>query len=337
MIIIVIIFIIFIYYMQKIEISSKTIIFTVGFILLLGVIWLIKDLIFSLFIAFIIAGALRQPVDFLEKKKIPRSISSFIVYFIFVFIIFYLFILIIPPLSGEIIILFKSLPQIIIKVFPTLSSNFNLSFLSNNIPSLANQTINLIKTAFSNVIFVTSTLFFGFYFLLEKNLAQKLLGNFFDDMELNKINLISERAQKRMSGWFWGEIILMVVIGLLTYVGLSLMGVKYALALAVLSGLLEVIPNLGPIIATIPAFFIGLSQSNVSGLSIIALYFVVQQLENNLIVPIVMKKAVGLHPIITLIALIIGGKIAGIMGVILAVPTTIFIETVLIEWQKRAK
>ncbi len=322
---------------QKIEISSKTIIFTIGFILLLGVIWLIKDLIFSLFIAFIIAGALRQPVDFLEKKKIPRSISSFIVYFIFVFTIFYLFALIIPPLAGEIIILFKNLPNIITKVLPTLSSNFNLNFLSNNIPSLANETINLIKTAFSNVIFVTSTLFFGFYFLLEKNLAQRLLGNFFDDMELNKINLISERAQKRMSGWFWGEIILMIVVGLLTYVGLSLMGMKYALALAVLSGLLEVVPNLGPIAATIPAFFIGLSQSYVSGLSMITLYFVVQQLENNLIVPIVMKKAVGLHPIITLIALIIGGKIAGIMGVILAVPTTIFIETVLIEWQKRAK
>ena len=320
--------------LQKIEISSKTIIFTIGFILLLGVIWLIKDLIFSLFIAFIIAGALRQPVDFLEKKKIPRSISSFIVYFIFIFIIFYLFVLIIPPLAGEIIILFKNLPNIIIKVFPTLSSNFNLSFLSNNIPSLANETINLIKTAFSNVIFVTSTLFFGFYFLLEKNLAQRLLGNFFDDMELNKISLISERAQKRMSGWFWGEIILMIVVGLLTYIGLSLMGMKYALALAVLSGLLEVVPNLGPITATIPAFFIGLSQSYVSGLSMIALYLTVQQLENNLIVPFVMKKAVGIHPITTLIALIIGGKLAGILGVILAIPTTIFLETILIEVNK---
>ena len=319
---------------QKIEISSKTIIFTVGFILMLGVIWLIKDLIFSLFIAFIIAGALRQPVDFLEKKKIPRSISSFIIYFIFVFIIFYLFALIIPPLAGEIIVLFKNLPHIIIKVFPTLSSNFNLSFLSNNIPSLANETIHLIKTAFSNVIFVTSTLFFGFYFLLEKNLAQRLLGNFFDDMELNKINLISERAQKRMSGWFWGEIILMIIVGLLTYVGLSLMGMKYALALAVLSGLLEVVPNLGPITATIPAFFIGLSQSYVSGLSMIALYLTVQQLENNLIVPFVMKKAVGIHPITTLIALIIGGKLAGILGVILAIPTTIFLETILIEVNK---
>jgi predicted PurR-regulated permease PerM len=319
---------------QKIEISSKTIIFTVGFILMLYVVWLIKDLIFSLFIAFIIAGALRQPVDFLEKKKISRSIGSFIVYFIFVFIIFYLFALIIPPLANEIIALSKNLPIIIIKVFPTLSSSFNLNFLSNNIPSLANETVNLIKTAFSNVIFVTSTLFFGFYFLLEKNLAQRLLGNFFDDMELNKISLISERAQKRMSGWFWGEIILMIVVGLLTYIGLSFMGIKYALALAVLSGLLEVVPNLGPIVATIPAFFIGLSQSYISGLSMIALYLTVQQLENNLIVPFVMKKAVGIHPIITLIALIVGGKLAGIMGVILAIPTTIFLETILIEVNK---
>ena len=143
--------------MQKIEISSKTIIFTVGFILMLGVIWLIKDLIFSLFIAFIIAGALHQPVYFLEKRGISRSISSFIVYFIFVFTIFYLFTLIIPPLAGEIIILFKNLPNIIIKVFPTMAPNFDMSFLSNNIPSLANETINLIKTAFSNVIFITST------------------------------------------------------------------------------------------------------------------------------------------------------------------------------------
>ncbi len=316
---------------QKIEISSRTIIFTIGIILLLGVIWLIKDLIFSLFIAFIIAGALRQPVDFLEKKKIPRSISSFIIYFIFVFVIFYSFALIIPPLTREIIILFKNLPNIIDKVAPSLSANFNLSFLSNNIPSLANETISFIKTAFSNVIFVSSTLFFGFYFLLEKNLPQRLLGNLFEDAELNKISLISERAQRRMSGWFWGEIILMIVVGLLTYVGLSLMGMKYALALAVLSGLLEVVPNLGPITATIPAFFIGLSQSYISGLSMIALYLAVQQLENNLIVPFVMKKVVGIHPIITLVALIIGGKLAGIMGVILAIPTSIFLETILIE------
>ena len=156
-------------------------------------------------------------------------------------------------------------------------------------------------------------------------------------MELNKINLISERAQKRMSGWFWGEIILMIIVGLLTYVGLSLMGMKYALALAVLSGLFEVVPNLGPITATIPAFFIGLSQSYISGLSMIALYFTVQQLENNLIVPMVMSKVVGLQPPIIIIALLIGAKLAGIGGAFLAVPiivvSKIIIQEILTEDQ----
>jgi len=319
---------------QKIEISAKTIVFAVLFILSLGLLWQIRELIFSLFIAFIIAGALRQPVDFLETKKIHRSIGSFIVYFIFIFIIFYLFALIIPPLAGEIVILFKNLPNIISKVLPTLSSNFNLNFLSNNIPSLANETINLIRAAFSNVIFVTSTLFFGFYFLLEKNLAQRLLGNFFDDMELNKISLISERAQKRMSGWFWGEVILMIVVGTMIYIGLNIIGVKYALALAVLAGLLEVIPTLGPIVSSIPAILIGLFYSPVLGLYCAILFLVVQQLENNLVVPVVMKKVTGLHPIIILIAMVIGGKLAGIMGILLAVPSTMFIETILIESQK---
>ncbi|EKE15101.1 MAG: protein of unknown function UPF0118 [uncultured bacterium] len=319
---------------QKIEISSKTIIFTVGFILLLGVIWLIKDLIFSLFIAFIIAGALRQPVDYLEKKKIHRSIGSFIVYFIFIFIIFCLFILIIPPLAGEMVILFKNLPHIVSKISPTFSSNINLDFLSNNIPSLANETINLIKSAFSNVIFVTSTLFFGFYFILERNIVDRLLNNFFDDIELNRISLIAERAQKRMSGWFWGEIILMVVVGAMTYIGLNIIGMKYALALAVLAGLFEVIPNLGPITSSIPAILIGLSYSPALGLYCAVLYLVIQQLENNLIVPVVMKKTTGLHPIFTLIVMVIGGKLAGVMGVILAIPTAIFIETILIEVNK---
>lgn len=316
---------------QKIEVSSKTIIFTVGFILLLGVIWLIKDLIFSLFIAFIIAGALRQPVDFLEKKKINRSIASFVIYFVFVFMFFYLFVLIIPPLVGEIIILFKNLPLIVNKVSPVFSTNSNLSFLSSNIPSLANETINLIKSAFSNVIFVTSTLFFGFYFILEKNIVSKLLGNFFDDTELNRINLIAERAQKRMSSWFWGEIILMIVVGTMTYIGLNIIGMKYALALAVLAGLLEVVPNLGPITSSIPAILIGFSYSPVLGFYCAILYLIVQQLENNLIVPVIMKKATGLHPIVTLVVMVVGGKLAGIMGVLLAIPLTIFIETILIE------
>ena len=110
-----------------------------------------------------------------------------------------------------------------------------------------------------------------------------------------------------------------------------MIGIRYSLALAVLAGLLEAVPNLGPTISSIPAILLGFAVSPVMGVTALALYFIIQQLENNLIVPVVMKKAVGLNPIITLIALLIGGKIGGVLGVLLAIPITVFLETVLIE------
>ncbi|EKE14664.1 MAG: hypothetical protein ACD_12C00354G0002 [uncultured bacterium] len=95
--------------------------------------------------------------------------------------------------------------------------------------------------------------------------------------------------------------------------------------------MLEVVPNLGPITSSIPAILIGFAYSPVLGFYCAILYLVVQQLENNLIVPVVMKKVTGLHPIVTLVVMVVGGKLAGIMGVLLAIPLTIFIETILIE------
>jgi len=322
---------------QKIEISAKTIVFTIMFILSLGLLWQIRELIFSLFIAFIIAGALKPAVSFLERIKLPRIVASLIIYLLFIFAIYGLFSLIIPPLLSEMIFLFKNLPEIIKSIVPQSNVAINFGFLTQNIPSIANQTLSFLKGIFSNAIFVTSTLFFGFYFLLEKNLETKLLNNFFDDVEISKIEFVSNRAQKRMSAWFWGEIILMFVVGAMTYIGLNIIGMKYALALAVLAGLLEVIPSLGPIASSVPAILIGLSYSPILGLYCAILYLIVQQLENNLIVPVVMKKVTGLHPIITLIAMVVGGKLAGILGVLLAVPSTIFIETILIESQKFAR
>lgn len=319
---------------QKIEISSKTIVFTVFFLLSLILLWQIRDLIFSLFIAFVISGALKTPVGFLEKRRVLRLIGSILVYFTFLFVIFNLFSLVIPLLVKEIGFLLKNFPHIIKTALPQVSSYIDISALTQNLPNFANDLVVLVKGVFSNAIFLISTLFFGFYLLLEKDFIENVLVNFFDDAEAKKIAHIIEQGQKRAGNWFWGEVILMTAVGVLTYIGLTIIGMKYAVVLAVLAGLLEVVPTLGPIISTIPAALIGFSSSYVLGLSNIALYFIVQQLENNLLVPLVMKKIVGVHPIITLMALMIGGKLAGVLGVLLAVPTTIFIETVLIESQK---
>ncbi|MCX7955540.1 MAG: AI-2E family transporter [Patescibacteria group bacterium] len=320
---------------QKIEISSKTIVFSVFFVLMLWFFWQIRELLISLLIAFIIAGALSPFVDFLEKKKIPRSLASLFVYFVFIFVFFNLFYLVIPPLIGEVVHLVKTLPVLIndeqVKQF---FPYFEINSLTNNIPNITLGFFDFVKSVFSNVFFIITTLFFGYYLLSDKNFIEEALKIFYSEEKAKKINHIIYIAQKKTSSWFWAEIFLMTVIGVLTYIGLIVFNIKYALPLAVIAGLLEVVPTIGPIVSAVPAVIIGLSYSLNFALIMIGLYIVIQQLENNLIVPLIMKKITGLHPIVVLISLMIGAKLAGVLGAIIAVPTVVFLKTFLIEWQK---
>ena len=315
----------------KIEISSRTIIFTVLFLLLLKFLWMIQDVIFSLFIAFIIMSALKPYVTFLEKNKIPRFIAAFFVYAVFLTFFFSILFLVLPPLIIESTLLFRTLPSILERFAPNTMALLNLDSVFQYLPNIADQFFNIVTGIFSNTVFFISTLFFSFYFLLEENVIRKIVSRFFSEEKSKTALTVFDKAEKRLNSWFWGEITLMTLVGLLTFIGLNLIGIRYALALAVLAGLLEAIPNLGPTISSIPAILLGFAVSPVMGVTALALYFIIQQLENNLIVPVVMKKAVGLNPIITLIALLIGGKIGGVLGVLLAIPITVFLETVLIE------
>jgi predicted PurR-regulated permease PerM len=320
----------------KIEISHRTIIFTFVFFLFLKFLWMIKDLLFSFLIAFIIMSALKPAVIFLTKKKIPRVIASIIVYFIAVGLFIYGLAFIIPPLFKESLQLLLTVPLVIENFWPNLTV-LNFSTLTSYLPDITSQVLNFIRNIFSNTLFVISTLFFGFYFLVEENFIKDVLTKFFEVKKAQVINDVFNRIEKRMSNWFWGETILMLLVGLLNFIGFSLVGIKYALPLAVLAGLLEVIPNLGPTVAAVPALLIGLSQSAFMGLAALAVAFLVQQLENNMIVPLVMRKVTGLNPIFILTALIIGGKIGGVPGVILAIPLSLILETLLVEISRQSK
>lgn len=319
----------------KIEISHRTVIFTVFFILLLRFLWIIRDLLFSLFIAFIVMSALKPPVTFLSKRKIPRSLAAIIVYLLFLGLFINGFSYILPPLVKQSGQLFINMPVILEAFSPGLTRILNFEAFSQYLPGITGQVFNIAKNIFSNTVFVITTIFFGLYFLIEENIIKTLLVKFFEEKKAENVVNLFNRVEKRLSTWFWGEIILMIVVGVLSYIGLTLIGLKYALALAVLAGILEVVPNLGPVLAAIPAILIGFSQSAFLGFAALAVSFIVQQLENNLVVPLVMKKVVGLNPIITLMALIIGGKVGGVLGIILAIPATLCIETLLMELIKQ--
>jgi predicted PurR-regulated permease PerM len=137
------------------------------------------------------------------------------------------------------------------------------------------------------------------------------------------------RFENRIGSWVNAEFILMITIGILTYLGLALLSITYALPLAIIAGFLEVVPNIGPTISTILASLIGLTVSPYHAVLAAIWGIVVQQLENNFIVPKVMNSTVGLNPIMTIFILIAGSNLGGVIGAILSVPIYLTIEIII--------
>lgn len=315
----------------------KTIVFTVFFILGLFFLWYIKEMLYTVFIAFILMSALRPLVLALKNKRVPHTLAVSSVYIGFVLFFLFMFGIIIPPILLETINLLSSLPIIVRNLSPEIQRWIQIETLTQYIPNVTNQLFSIAGNIFSNVIFIVTTLFFGYYLLLEEHIIKKFLLSLFEEKKAEWYSMLLEKAERRMSNWFWGELMLMTIVGWMTFIGLSLLQIKYAVPLAVLAGLLEVIPNIGPVISAVPATIIGFSISPIAGYSSLALYFVVQQLENNLIVPGIMRKAVGLNPVVTLMALLVGGRLGGVVGIIVAIPIYVFVETIIREIVKKHK
>ena len=135
----------------------------------------------------------------------------------------------------------------------------------------------------------------------------------------------------RLGGWVRGQLLLSGIIGLMTLVGLSLIGVKYAVLLALVAAIGETIPMVGPIFSAVPAVIIAFTQSPAQGFMTLGLYVLVQQLENHLIVPKVMGRAVELHALAVMLALLAGSELMGVAGAILAVPVTAALSVIVDE------
>lgn len=293
-----------------------------------------QSLLFSLFIAFMVMSIAKPIVGRLQMYKIPRTLSALLIFILLIAGIVYGVSWILPPLLEDMAGLFSKLTILSKNYDYNILPLLNDKNLNNYFSGATNQILPFLRNIFSNVVFLVTTFFFSFYFIVEEHLLKDFLKKFFKASKVDRVTTVIERVEKRMSNWFWGELVLMTVIGMMTFVGLSLIGVKHALSLAVIAGLLEAFPVVGPIISAIPATIFAVNQSYFLGLSTVALYIIIQQLENNLIVPTVMKKAIGLNKILILIVLIIGGKLAGVLGIFIAIPLTLAIESILIETVK---
>ena len=316
---------------RKIEISYRTIVFTAFFLILLWLLFQIRQILIGLFIAVVLMAAINPVIDRMERFKIPRLLGILLIY-VLIFVLFGVIVGgVVPPLIDQTRTLVIRLPEYIEGISVPIFGQRLIDFQFSQLGSLPTNLVKISFSIFSNFLSGLLILVITLYLLLErKNLNRYLHVLFGGDGEVKAEKLIKE-IESQLGGWVRAEMTLMVIIAAMTYVGLRLLGIDFALPLALLAGLLEVFPNFGPALSSIPAILAGLAVSPIMALAVAALYFLIQQIENIFVVPQVMSREAGVNPLVTIVALAVGFSLAGIIGAVLAVPVVLMAKVIASE------
>lgn len=330
----------------NISISTATIVRVVIAFALVALFLAVKQIVLAVLVSVVIASSLEPVIRFCTRTYIPRTLAVILVYVVLIFIIITGTYFMLPVVIDELVSLVKALPDFI------SSLNAHSLFLSDIEKALQvlassattgeylNGIIAALTTIGTGPIEVGGYLFGGaslatligvlsFYLSAQKDGVGDFLRIVTPLEHEGYVIGLWRRAQKNISRWMQGQLILGLLVGLFVYIGLSVLGIRHALLLALISALFEIIPVFGPILGSLPGIVIGFIDGGVGlALLVAGLYIVIQQLESNVIYPLVVKKVVGVPPIVVIISIIIGITVGGFQGAILSVP----IATILMEY-----
>ncbi len=334
----------------SIAVSPKAIVSLVLTLLGLWLLYLIHDII-TLFIVVTAVVVVLSPIIKSWERYIPRTLAIIVLYVLVFVGALAITALIIPPVLSQLSDLLGMLQNTTIAgqfasdSIARLHDSFNLALQghgSEGVSQLFNQfqgslgavytkTIGLLGGVVATVtVFVTS-----FYLLMEEKNVYAFIQNLLPFSQREKATQITDKINDKMGNWLRGQLILMIIVGLADGIGLAILGVPYALLLGLWAGFTELFPYLGPWIGGAPGVVIAFATLGwVKGLIAFAIYMVVQQLESQFLVPKIMGKALGLSPVTIIFALLIGGKLLGLVGLLIAIPVTAILSIFYEEWRK---
>ncbi len=334
---------------RVISVSTGTMVRFVLVLLGVFLIYLFRDLVGTILVSILFAFAISPIADALEKKKIPRSLTVLVVYIVFFTLLGALVWLLVPLIAREwsdLIAGFSAVWTKALSGFNSLQSasahygfenSFNQSVDAFN-SGVANWFSGLYSTVsgvFSGIVSFFIVLVLSFFMVVERNSIRDMAVAIAPKKYHQLVLDIAGKMQKKVGQWLLGQLILMFAVGIVTYAGLSILGVKYALLLSVLAGVLEVVPYVGPVAATVPAVIFAASTSPTKAILVLVLFFLIQRLENMILVPKVMQKTTGLNPIVAILSLVIGYTVGGIFGALLAIPVATAGNVILSEYLER--
>lgn len=219
-----------------------------------------------------------------------------------------------------------------------LSVQGALQSIDEAINSVSAGFVSSASSVFGGVLSFILIAVLSFYLAVQEDGVEKFLRVIIPDADESYVINLWRRVRVKIGLWMQGQVVLALLVGLLVYLGLMVLGVKNALLFAALAALLETIPLFGPIIAAIPAVAASYNDGGAStGFIVAGLYLIIHQFENHLIYPLVVKKIVGVPPILVILALLVGYKLAGFLGIILSVPAASMLIEVINDMEKRRK
>lgn len=346
----------------NITISTGTIVKSLVVLLVAFLLYRMMDLVLVVLTAVVIASAVEPLVNWFSKYKVKRLYSVIITYVCVIFIFSGLIYSFVPPVLNQASNLLSNAPKYLdnlilwnplndAKLTETgkvagdistsltggkqiitgiSSGSINPSILSDLIAkfkeftsSTSDSLIKIASNLFGGLFSFIMIIVLSFYLAVQEGGVEKFLRIITPLKNEAYVIDLWKRSQKKIGYWIQGQLLLGVLVGVLVYLGLMILGIENALLLAVFAGFFEIIPLFGPVIAAIPAILSGFIAGGLpTSLLVLGLFIIIQQFENHLIYPLVVKKIIGISPILVILSLIVGAKLAGFLGILLSTPVT---------------
>jgi predicted PurR-regulated permease PerM len=341
----------------RVSITPSTVLTTLFIVVGVYLFWLLRDLALLVLTAIVIASAIEPGVAFFIRQHIPRFVSALLVYVLVFGSIFALIYFLFPPIIADAANFLSAMP----KYLDTLNVSSPFSNIANATGFVGNQggiqsfvqtllsfqsvftagssgVLQLLITFFGGIFSLMLVIVLSFYFALQDtgvdDFLRMVMPVAYEEYSVD----LWKRSQKKIGLWMQGQILLSVIVGILVYLGLLIIGIPYALLLSVFTALAEIIPVFGSLIAGAAAAIVAYSDGGIALATIVAgLYVVVNQFESNLIYPLIVKKIVGIPPLLVIVALIAGYTLAGFLGVLLSVPLAAVLLELITDFDKRKR
>lgn len=305
------------------------------------------DLVLVILLAIVIAAAIEPATRWFGRYHVPRVLAVLFVYIV----TFILFAVLVPvfvfPLLRDFSDLAATLPSKISSI-PLLAEapaqltawlgqvSFSDVFtgLGQNVLALPSGLIATTSFFFSTLFRLILVIVISFYLAVQRGGIESFLRLVTPLPQEKYVLDLWRRSQQKIGMWMQGQLLLGLIMGVLVFLGLTIFQVDHAILLACLAALFELIPFFGPILAAVPAVLVGFSTSTTLGFLVVGLYIIMQQFENHLIYPLVVRKIIGIPPLLVIISLIVGAELAGFMGLLLAVPLATVLVELLSDFEK---